>query len=70
MNDLHSSDLIGAIGIITVPIEIDRPGEILLSVRGGSEAYTAISDEPIVKHSQAIVVEVRSARSVFVTPFA
>ena len=44
------------------------PGEVLLPVRGGSEAFAAWSDEPIPRHSRVIVVDALSARSVLVTP--
>jgi hypothetical protein len=60
---------VGMIGRVTVPIPADGPGEVLLSVRGGSEAFAAWSDEPIAKHKQVLVIEETSARSVIVTPF-
>ena len=61
-------DLVGTIGHLTVPITDDGPGEVVLPVRGGTEAYAAFSDEPIAKHARVVVVECRSARSVTVTP--
>jgi len=61
--------LIGKVGRITVSIPVGGPGEVLLPVRGGSEAFAALSDEPIARHSRVVVVEALSARSVFVTPF-
>ena len=63
-------DLVGTIGYVTVPVTPDGPGEVMLPVRGGTEAYAAFSDEPIAKHSRVVVVECRSARSVTVTPCA
>jgi membrane protein implicated in regulation of membrane protease activity len=60
-------DLIGTIGYVTVPIDPVHPGEVLLPVRGGTEAYAAFADEPIAKHDRVVVVEARSARSVSVT---
>jgi membrane-bound ClpP family serine protease len=60
--------LVGKVGRVTVSIPAKGPGEVLLSVRGGSEAYAAWSDEPIARHSRIVVVDVLSARSVFVTP--
>jgi hypothetical protein len=59
--------LLGAIGRVTVPIPADGPGEVLLPVRGGTEAFAAWSDEPVSKHSRVVVVECLSARSVFVS---
>jgi hypothetical protein len=60
---------IGAIGRVTVPIPADGPGEVLLPVRGGTEAFAAWADQPIAKHTRVLVVEHTSARSVIVTPF-
>ena len=60
--------LIGKIGRVTVSIPRNGPGEVLLPVRGGSEAFTALSDEPVARHSRVVVVEALSARSVLVTP--
>ena len=61
-------DLVGKIGRVTVSIPRNGPGEVLLPVRGGSEAFAALSDEPIPRHSRVVVVEALSARSVLVTP--
>ena len=60
--------LIGKVGRITVSIPARGPGEVLLPVRGGTEAFAALSDEPVARHSRVVVVEALSARSVFVTP--
>ena len=68
MPEALDQELIGSVGRVTVPIQPDRPGEVLLNVRGGSEAYTAFSDEPIAKHRRVVVVECTSGRSVTVTP--
>ena len=62
-------DLVGRIGRVTVGIREGRPGEVMLPVRGGTEAFAAWSDEPIPKGLHVVVVECRSPRSVFVTPF-
>jgi hypothetical protein len=60
--------VVGAVGRVTVPIRVGLPGEVLLPVRGGTEAFAAWSDEPIPRHSRIVVVECMSARSVIVTP--
>ena len=60
--------LLGKVGRVTVSIPVDGPGEVLLSVRGGTEAFAAWSDEPIARHSRIVVVDTMSARSGFVTP--
>jgi hypothetical protein len=63
-------DLVGTIGRVTVSIPAHGPGEVLLPVRGGTEAFAAWSDEPVPRHSRVAVVECMSARSVFVTPLS
>jgi hypothetical protein len=65
----EAGNIVGVIGRVTVPIPPDGPGEVLLPVRGGTEAFAAWSDEPIEKHARVLVVECTSARSVIVTPF-
>jgi membrane protein implicated in regulation of membrane protease activity len=60
--------LIGEVGYVSVPIPAGKPGEVMLAVRGGTEAFAAYSDEPIAKHTRVVVVDERSARSVTVTP--
>jgi hypothetical protein len=62
--------LVGKVGRVTVSVPTGGPGEVLLPVRGGTEAFAAWSDEPIARHSRVVVVESLSARSVFVTPFS
>jgi hypothetical protein len=59
---------VGVIGRVTVSIPSDGPGEVLLPVRGGTEAYAAWSDRPIARHTQVIVTDRTSARSVIVEP--
>jgi hypothetical protein len=59
-------DLLGTIGRVTVSIPAQGPGEVLLPVRGGTEAFAAWSDDPVPRHSRVVVVECMSARSVLV----
>ncbi|WP_280717314.1 hypothetical protein [Kitasatospora sp. MAP5-34] len=54
---------------MTVSIPQDGPGEVLVPVRGGSEAFAAWSEAPIARHTLVIVVDRTSARSVVVVPF-
>jgi membrane protein implicated in regulation of membrane protease activity len=63
------NELVGAIGQVTVPIDPAHPGEVLVPVRGGTEAFTAVCDEPIAKHTRVVVVESLSGRTVSVTPY-
>jgi hypothetical protein len=60
---------VGAIGRVTVSIPSDGPAEVLVAVRGGTEAFAAWSQTPIAKHALVIVVDRTSARSVVVEPF-
>ncbi|MEA2157489.1 MAG: hypothetical protein QOE11_3629 [Solirubrobacteraceae bacterium] len=62
------SSLIGVVGHLTVSVPADGPGEVVLPIRGGTEAFAAWSDEPIPKYTRVVVVDERSARSVTVTP--
>ncbi|GGO90060.1 hypothetical protein [Wenjunlia tyrosinilytica] len=59
---------VGAIGRVTVSIPSDGPGEVLIAVRGGTEAFAAWSRTPIAKHVRVVVVDRTSARSVVVEP--
>ena len=46
------------------------PGEVLVRIRGGSEAFLAWSDEPLGKGETVLVVESRGARQVDVIAWA
>ena len=61
-----AQNLVGTIGYVTVPISVTKPGEVVLPVRGGTEAFAAFSDVPLAKNIRVIVTEARSARSVTV----
>lgn len=45
------------------------PGEVVVQVRGGSEAFLAWSDEPLAKGTRVLVVESRGHRAVDVMAF-
>jgi hypothetical protein len=60
--------LIGSIGVVTVATRGQAgPGEVLLKVRGGREAYLAWSPEPIARGATVLVIESRGARTVDVS---
>ena len=40
------------------------PGEVLIKIRGGSEAYLAWSDKPLRKGATVLVIDSRGARTV------
>ncbi|MGO9902188.1 MAG: hypothetical protein ACLP0J_21425 [Solirubrobacteraceae bacterium] len=63
-----ATTLIGQVGFVSLGIPLGGPGEVMLPVRGGTEAFAAWADEPIPKHARVVVVENRSGRSVTVTP--
>ncbi len=63
-------DLIGTVGRVTVPISSTRSGEVVLPVRGGTEAYEACSDTPLTKNTKVVVVDCLSARTVVVAETA
>jgi hypothetical protein len=60
--------LVGTVGRITVPVSHTRTGEVVLPVRGGTEAFEAYSDEPLAKNTKVVVVDILSARTVQVAP--
>ena len=60
--------LIGCIGVLTVATRGPAgPGEVLVKVRGGREAYIAWSSEPIRRGSAVLVIESRGTRAVDVS---
>ena len=63
--------LIGSIGVLLVATRGQAgPGEVLLKIRGGTEAYLAWSINPIPKGATVLVIESRGARTVDVSEWA
>ena len=63
-----TSSLIGQGGMISVAIGgLDKPGEVMLTVRGAAQPYIAWSDAAIARGASVGVVEEQGARSVRVT---
>ena len=63
--------LIGSIGVVIVATRGQAgPGEVLLKVRGGTEAYLAWSTDPIPKGATVLVIESRGTRTVDVSEWA
>jgi hypothetical protein len=61
---------IGCVGSLLVATRGSAgPGEVLVTVRGSTEAYLAWSDDPLPKDTVVLVIEERSARTVHVTPW-
>jgi membrane protein implicated in regulation of membrane protease activity len=62
--------ILGCVGTIVVPTRgADGPGEVLVKVRGGTEAYLAWSEHPLPKGTQVVVFEFRGERTVDVMEF-
>jgi hypothetical protein len=62
---------IGCVGVLTVATRGERgPGEVLIKIRGGSEAFLAWSDTPLPKGATVLVIESRGARAVDVIEWA
>jgi hypothetical protein len=60
--------LIGSIGVVIVATRGQAgPGEVLLKIRGGTEAYLAWSPEPIPRGATVLVIETRGTRTVDVS---
>jgi hypothetical protein len=60
--------LIGAIGVLIIATRGAKgPGEVLVKIRGGSEAYIAYSAEPIPRGSTVLVINNRGTRTVDVS---
>jgi hypothetical protein len=62
--------LIGSIGVIIIATRgVNGPGEVLVKIRGGSEAFIAWSAEPITRGSTVLVINNRGTRTVDVSPW-
>ncbi len=56
---------VGRVGVLIVGTRGgDGPGEVLINIRGGSEAFLAWSEKPLPKGATVLVIESRGARAV------
>ena len=56
---------VGRVGVLLVATRgSDGPGEVLIKIRGGSEAFLAWSDKPLPRGATVLVIESRGARAV------
>ncbi len=70
MRTIPDEDLIGCIGkMIVASRGTAGPGEVLVRVRGGSEAFIAWSAEPLPRGASVLVIESRGHRAVDVSPW-
>jgi hypothetical protein len=64
----RETSLIGTIGVLCIATRGPAgPGEVLVKIRGGSEAYIAWSPTPLPKGTTVLVIESRGHRSVDVS---
>lgn len=57
--------VIGRVGVLLVGTRgAAGPGEVVVRIRGGSEAYLAWSDEPLPTGSSVLVIDSRGHRQV------
>ena len=64
----RDESLIGSIGVLIIATRGAKgPGEVLVKIRGGSEAYIAYSAEPIPRGSTVLVINNRGTRTVDVS---
>ena len=62
---------VGCAGRLTVATRgAEGPGEVLVSMRGGTEAYLAWSEEPLAKGTTVLVFNARGERTVDVMEWA
>lgn len=58
---------VGSIGVLVVGTRgVDGPGEVLVKIRGGSEAFLARSDQPLPAGVHVLVVESLGSRTLHV----
>jgi hypothetical protein len=63
--------VVGCIGVLLVHTRgAAGPGEVLVRVRGGTEAFLAWSAEPLPKGAPVLVIESRGSRQVDVIAWA
>lgn len=69
MSTLGPEDLVGRTAYVRTAIPGGQePGEVVIRIRGGSEAFIAYADDPVPHGAEVVVVADRGARSVAVAP--
>ena len=62
---------IGCVGVLILGTRgAEGPGEVLVKVRGGTEAYIAWSEEPLPKDATVLIIDSRGSRAVDVMEWA
>ena len=68
---MADQQVIGKVGRVTGTIGPERVGEVMIAIRGGSEAFNAYAAEPdetIGRGTRVVVVEYFPPRTVVVSP--
>ena len=61
----RDEDCVGSVGVLIVATRGRAgPGEVLIKIRGGTEAFLAWSEQPLPRGATVLVVESRGARAV------
>jgi hypothetical protein len=67
---VQDESALGSIGVLTIGTRgADGPGEALLKVRGGTEAYIAWSERPLPRGTRVLALTTRGPRAVEVVPW-
>lgn len=62
---MSDNAVLGCVGVLHVATRGEAgPGEALVQVRGGTEAFLAWSERPLPKGTRVMVVETRGARTI------
>jgi hypothetical protein len=70
LSGVSDPDVTGKVGQVIVRIRgAEDPGEVLVGVRGGTEAFIAFAAAPIELGTDVLVVSSRGQRSVDVVPW-
>jgi membrane protein implicated in regulation of membrane protease activity len=70
-SDVVDQEMLGKVGRVTGTIAPGRLGEVMVAIRGGSEAFNAYASEPdetINRGTRIVVVEYFPPRTVVVSP--
>ena len=70
MQAVQDESALGSIGVLTIGTRgTAGPGEALLQIRGGTEAYIAWSERPLPRGTQVMAVSASGPRMVDVVPW-
>ena len=62
---VRDESCVGSVGVLSIATRGDAgPGEVLIKIRGGSEAFLAWSEKPLPRGATVLVIESRGARAV------